>query len=147
GQRVEVSGIVRAVTPGKTNLDVELALGGYRIHTFPKRPADIDPMNLVGAKVRVKGTVAASFNHNVRHLIKCVLFVPLTNDFTREKMETASPFDDAATPLKGIAQYRRDLAPGKRVHVRGVVTLQRPGEDFFLKDETGGLQIRTRQSD
>jgi hypothetical protein len=74
-----------------------------------------------------------------------VLFVPLSSDFTVEKPEEENPFDEPIIPLNGIAQYRRDLLPGQRVHVKGILTLQRPGEDLFLQDESGGLQIKSRQ--
>jgi signal transduction histidine kinase len=147
GQRVEVVGIVRSVAPGKSNTDIELASGGYRLHVFPKTPTDIDALTLIGATVRVKGTAAASFNAAVRQMLSVVLFVPQRSDFIVEETEALNPFEESLLPLKSIAQYRRDLTPGKRVHVKGVVTLQRPGEDMFLEDETGGLHVRTRQSD
>lgn len=146
GQRVEISGVVRAVTPGQTNWDFEIASGGYRLHAFPKSSTDIDPMTLVGARVRVKGTAAASFNAALRHMVTVAMFVPLPSDFVVEETEPENPFDESVSPLYRIAQYRRDLVPGRRVHVKGIVTLQRPGEDFFLQDATGGLHVRTRQS-
>jgi signal transduction histidine kinase len=146
GQRVEVVGIVRAVTPGKTNSDVYLASGGYRLHVFPKTRTDIDPSTLIGARVRVRGTAAASFNATLRHMLSVVLFVPLQSDFIVEETESQNPFEESPLPLNSIAQYRHDLTPGKRVHVKGVVTLQRAGEDFFLQDETSGLHVRSRQA-
>jgi signal transduction histidine kinase len=147
GQRVEISGIVRSVTPLTTALDVEVASGGNRIRVFRKRSADLDPQNLVGARVRVSGTVAASFNAALRHLMYVVMFVPQTNDFVVEQMEDGNPFAKPVVPLSGIAEYRRDIKPGERVHVRGVVTLQRPGQDLFLQDASGGLHVQTRQAD
>jgi signal transduction histidine kinase len=147
GQRVEVVGIVRSIAPAKSNTDVELASGGFRLHVFPKTPTDINPLTLIGARVRVKGTAAASFNAPLRQMVSVVLFVPQRSDFIVEETEALNPFDESLLPLKSIAQYRRDLTPGKRVHVKGVVTLQRPGEDLFLEDDTGGLHVRTRQSD
>ena len=146
GQRVEVSGIVRAAQPGKSNFDLEIASGGYRLHAFPKTEPDIDPQKLIGARVRIRGTAAASFKASLRHLVSVVLFVPLSNDFTVEKPEERDPFDAPLIPLNGIAQYRRDLLPGQRVHVKGVLTLQRPGEDLFLQDESGGLHVKSRQA-
>jgi signal transduction histidine kinase len=146
GQRVEVVGVVRSVTPGKLNTDIELASGGYRLHIFPKTPTDIDPLSLIGARVRVKGTAAASFNAALRHMLSVALFVPLRSDFIVVETERLNPFEEALVPLTGIAQYHRDSTPGKRVHVKGAVTLQRPGEYLFLEDETGGLHVRTRQT-
>ncbi|HEX4265570.1 MAG TPA: histidine kinase [Verrucomicrobiae bacterium] len=149
GQRIEVSGIVRAVGSrggNDANLDVEIVSSGNRIHVFPKRPAGIDPQSLVGARVRVRGTLAASFNEALRHLVSVVLFVPMADDFIIEQMEGANPFDKPIIPLSGIAEYRRDIKPGQRVHVKGVVTLQRPGQDFFLHDASGGLHVQTPQA-
>lgn len=146
GQRIEISGIVRAVTPGTDAMDVEIASGGNRIHVFPRQPAKINPQSLVGAHVRVRGTLAASFNAALRHIMTVVMFVPMTNDFVVEQMEGTDPFAKPPIPLSGIAEYRRDIKPGQRVHVRGVVTLQRPGQDLFLQDDSGGLHIQTRQT-
>jgi signal transduction histidine kinase len=147
GQRIEVVGIVRAVIANKSTdrLDVELAAAGYRLHVFPRPPPNINPMKLIGARVRVKGTAAASFNATLRHMISVAIFVPLQTDFIVEKMESANPFHQPAVPLTGIAQYRRDMTPGGRVHVTGVVTLQRPGEDIFIEDATGGLHVKSHQ--
>lgn len=147
GQRVEISGLVRAVTAGKMALDVEVASGGNRIHIFPKRTTVKDPQSLVGARVRVRGTVAASFNATLRQLVYVVMFVPITEDFVVEQMESTDPFTRPVIPLNGIAQYRRDILPGQRIHVKGVVTLQRPGQDLFLQDGSGGLHILSRQMD
>jgi signal transduction histidine kinase len=147
GQRVEITGVIRAVTPAKTNIDVVLASGGYRLHAFPKTPMDLDPLSLIGAKVRIRGTAAASFNRALRHMVSVVLFVPQHEDFVIEELEPIDAFDEPVLPLNSIAQYQRDLVPGKRAHVKGVVILQRPGEDIFLKDETGGLHLRTSQTE
>lgn len=146
-QRVEVGpAIVRAVAANQFNMDVELAAGGYRIHTFPRRIPNLDPQSLVGARVRVRGTAAASWNAALRHLRDVVIFVPVTNDFVVEHMEAANPFDNPIIPLTGTAEYRRDILPGQRVHVKGVVTLQRSGQDIFLHDDSGGLRVQTRQT-
>jgi len=146
GQRVEVVGIVRAVMPAGETWDVDLAVGGYRMHVFPQPLAGIEPADLVGTRVRVRGTVAASFNATLRHLITVAMFVPLPGDFVIEERENLNPFAQEIMPLNSIAQYRRDRLPGKRVHVRGTVTFQRRGEDFFIEDKSGGLQIKSRET-
>jgi signal transduction histidine kinase len=145
GQRVEVAGIIRNIQPGQPNMDVDLASGGYRLHVFPKMPTNADPATMIGARVRVRGTAAASFNAQLRHMISVAMFVPQPSDFVIEATEAANPFDEPILPLRSVAQYRRDLSPGKRIHVKGAVTLQRPGQDLFLEDETGGLHIRSIQ--
>jgi len=147
GQRVRISGIVRAVTVLTTALDIEVASGGYRMHVFRHRmPNDIDPEKLVGARVHVSGTVAASFNAALRHLMYVVMFVPQPEDFVVEQLEGSDPFSRPVIPLSGIAEYRRDIIPGQRVHVKGVVTLVRRGQDLFLQDGTRGLHVQTHQT-
>jgi signal transduction histidine kinase len=146
-QRVEVSGIVRAaqITSTKLNLDLDIASGGYRFHAFPKIPPGMDPQCLVGARVRVKGTAAASYYPGLRRLIAVNLFMPLPSDFVVEATEPADPFGEPLLALNSIARYRRDRRPGQRVHVKGRITYQRPGEDLFLQDSSGGLQVKSRQ--
>ncbi len=145
GQRVEVVGIVRSVEPGPSNFDLAIAAGGYRLHAFPKAEPGLEPQSLIGARVRIKGTAAASFNAALRRLVSVVLFVPLASDFIIEKAEPVDPFEEPILPLNGIAQYHKGFLPGQRVHVKGAVTLQRPGEDLFLEDDTGGLHVKCRQ--
>lgn len=146
GQRVRISGIVRAVAVLSTSLDIEVASGGNRIHIFLHGSTETNAQRLIGAKVHVSGTVAASFNAALRHLMYVVMFVPRPEDFVVEKMEDGDPFNRPLIPLSGIAEYRRDIVPGQRVHVKGVVTLQRPGQDIFLQDGSRGLHVLTRQT-
>src|SRR5262245_38442682 len=110
-------------------------------------PEDADPQKFVGARVRVRGTAAASFNATLRRLITSKIFVPLRTDVVVEQSEEINPFDEPIVSLDTIAQYQRDILPGKRIHVKGTVALQLPGESVFLKDGTGGLFIRTHQQE
>ena len=63
-----------------------------------------------------------------------------------EEPELTNPFAKPLIPLHQLAQYRQDNSLGQRVHVRGVVTLQQSGERVFLQDESGGLQVQSRQT-
>lgn len=145
-QRVEISGIVRAVYTQPTRTRVTIASSGYRLNAYLPPISDFDPQTLIGATVRARGTVAAYYNAKLRHLLKMILYVPRTEDFVVEKAETVDPFSEPVVPLDNIAQYRRDSSPGKRVHVRGVLTFQRVGQDLFLKDDSGGLHVRCAQA-
>ncbi len=145
-QRVEISGIVRTAQMSGGLLGVELVSGGYRLRAYAHAPAlaNMDLQSLVGARLLLRGTAAVAFNGTLRHFITVTLFVPQQSDFIIQEPVVSDPFDEPLTPLNGIAQYRRDSAPGNRVHVKGVVTYQRLGEDLFLQDDTGGLQVKTR---
>src|ERR1017187_8772673 len=152
GQRIETSGIVRAVTITDKSakldeglLSCEIISGGYRFRALLEIPPEIDPQAFVGARVRVRGTAAASFNATLRRLVTTKIFVPVPTDFVVESSESINPFNQPLLRLDSIAQYRRDNAPGKRVHVKGIVTYQRPGEDLFLEDASGSLHVQSRQ--
>ena len=143
-QRVEISGIVRAFRPKGVVTVFEIASGGYRIEVNTPLPPAMDPQTLIGAKVRVRGTASTFYNGKLRHLITVGLHVPSAADFVIEKTEPGDPFVERVIPLDSLAQYRNEPELGKRVHVKGVVTYQRPGEDLFLQDETGGMQVQSR---
>ena len=146
GQRIEISGVVRAVRTSGSKLEVEMVSDGYRLRVYPPIPTAVDVQSLVGAKVRVKGTAAASFNGKLRHFISVVIFVPRQTDFIVEQSAAPNAFKEAIIPLKGIAQYRKDRVPEDRVHVKGVVAYQRNGQDLFLQDAADGLQVKSSQT-
>ena len=145
GQRVEISGIVRNAFLSGDRLGVEIVSGGYRLRAFSPIPPVANLQSLVGAQVRLRGTAAAAFDRiRLRHFVTVTLFIPQLDDFIIETAAPAAPFDEPLTPLNGIAQFRKDRSPGYQVHVKGVVTFQRKGQDIFLQDAAGGLQVKTR---
>ncbi|HWF18853.1 MAG TPA: histidine kinase [Verrucomicrobiae bacterium] len=142
-QRVEVVGIVREAAMEGDSFRVTLANAGYRLRTYSPVLTNVDPLTLVGSQVRVRGTAAASYNAELRHLITVALYVPQAGDFVVERPALADPFESPILPLNNIAQYRKGAKPEERVHVKGVVTYQRLGEDLFIQDSTGGLQVKS----
>ena len=142
GQRVEVAGVVRFAQAGATRLTLEVASGRYRFQAFPPLSPMIDPDILVGASVRLRGTAAASFNAPLRHILTVAMFIPQAADFIIDQLPGTGAFLETITPLDGIAQYRRNRTPATRIRVKGAVAYQRPGEDLFLQDATGGLQVK-----
>jgi signal transduction histidine kinase len=143
-QRVEISGVVRTAWFSGDRLGIELVSGGYRLRAFFPIPSQTDPQSLVGAKVILKGTAAAAFNAPLRHILTVTLFVPQLADFVIQEPAPANPFGEPLTPLDGIAQYRQHSSPASQVHVKGIVTYRRKGEDLFLQDATGGLQVKCK---
>jgi signal transduction histidine kinase len=143
-QRVEISGIVRTAQLSGNTIGIELVSGGYRFRAFFPIAPDLDPQSLVGAQVLLRGTAAAAFNAPLRQFLTVALFIPQLSDFIVKEPAPANLFDEPLVPLKSIAQYRKDSSPGNQVHVNGIVTYQRKGEDLFLRDATGGLQVKSK---
>jgi signal transduction histidine kinase len=144
-QRIEISGIVRQAERAGQLLRVELSSGGYRVPVFAPMPPDMDPQGLVGAKVDVAGTPATTYNAPLRHLISVDIYVPLVTDFVVERPAAPDPFREPLTAVNNIAQYRAGRSFADRIHVKGVVIYQRKGVDLFIRDATGGLQIKSRE--
>jgi signal transduction histidine kinase len=146
GQRVEIRGIIRSAQVKEGQLQSELVSGGCRVRVYSRVMAGLDPQSLVGAAVRVRGTAAATYNAPLRHALATAVYAPFPDDFAVDKPAVAAPFDGPLTPINSVGQYRSGRSPGERVHVKGVVTYQRPGEDVFIGDAGGGLQIKSQQT-
>jgi signal transduction histidine kinase len=144
-QRIEISGIVRKAEIADNLLHVELSSGGYRLPVYAPVPPGLDPQKLIGSKVDAKGTPATTYNAPLRHLISVDLYVPSAKDFIVEKPSQVDPFSEPLTHINNIAQYRAGRTVDDRVHVKGVVIYQRNGEDMFIKDASGGLQIKSSE--
>lgn len=145
GQRISISGIVRYAQSSGNLLQFDLFNGGYRVPVYAPRPPGLDPQKLVGARVRVAGTPATAYNAPLRHLIAVDVYVPVVTDFVVEKLAAPDPFLAPLAPVTSMAQYRASRTFADRVHVKGVVIYQRKGQDLFIKDATGGLQIKSRE--
>ena len=140
GQRVEVMGQVRGVRPAGPRTLFETAVDGYRLRVFSRFPPD-SPKSLVGAWVRIRGTVTASYNSRLRRLTDVNIYVSQPEDLDVLSVETDFPFAEPPLPIRSLAQYHPDMDPSKRIHLRGTVTFQGPGRDLYIQDATGGLRI------
>ncbi len=144
-QRVEIEGWVRASRPKGSRRQVDLVVAGRRIHVLTHLPADLPPDSLVAARVRVRGTVAASFNSRLKHLTGVNIFVPSPADFVIEEVEQSNPFNEPPLPIMQVAQFHPENKPGRRIHVSGIITGGRPGLDLFVQDSSGGIQVQGTQ--
>ncbi len=144
-QRIEISGVVRDARVDNSRLAIDLVSGGYRFRAYANAPAGFEFQKLVGSQVRIRGTAAEAHNRSLRQLIFVEVYIPALSDLVVETPEPVNPFDKPVIPLNNLAQYRPGNSLGQRVHVRGVVTLQKDGEGVFLQDTVGSLQIQSRQ--
>ena len=144
-QRIEISGVVRDTRKDGSRLTMDLVAGGYRFRAYLSVASDFQPEKLVGAQVRVRGTAAEAHNRSLRQLIAVEVYIPNLEDLVVEKSESIDPFDRPVIPINKLAQFRRGNSLAQRVHVRGVLTFQKPGECVFLEDGIYGLQVQSRQ--
>jgi signal transduction histidine kinase len=145
--RVEVSGIVRSITPAENYSVLKLALGNGTLDVYPVTDeANTVDEHLIDATVRVAG-IAAGYINDRRQLVAPHLRVRSLADAEVLETAPAEPFEIEATPAVELLRFAPNGRAGHRVKVRGVVTQQEPGSAVFLRDDAQGLRIHTNTSE
>ena len=145
GLRVEVAGQVRRVfDKGDGKWGMILASGGHRFEAtvLPGTPDLPLPMSWVGARVRLRGVLAAEYQLHRRGLAMVRLHVSSSDDVLVQEPEQIDPYQRDPEPLGRVGQYRRDLAPGQRSRVRGVVVGRIGSDALVIEDRSGGLILK-----
>jgi PAS domain S-box-containing protein len=143
-QFVEVEGIVRSAAENQNRLLLHVASGTVIIPVYVLDHKPI-PEGLVGAKIVVQGVSGGTYNPRLQFL-GAILLAPSLKNLS---IEAPAPADLFSIPVRPIHLVQR-LAPvdafNQRVHVQGLVTLQRSGKSIFIRDAQEGLEIETRQT-
>ena len=150
-QRVEVSGIIRAVMSDErpdlrriVTLKMASDDGMFPV-TVSNLPAE-KLRAVADALVRVRGVVGGVFNER-RQMIGIKIYVGLADDLIIDKPGPAEPYALPATSIDHLLRFQPDGMSRHRVKVSGLVTLFQPGSALYVQDATGGVAIRTRQTD
>ena len=145
-RRVEIDGLVQRVYLGPDSnvllLDVHVE-GGHVTGRLPFFTKPL-PTNLVGARVRLRGTCGAEFNLSYQ-LTGVVIEIPYESEIRILRPASSDPYN---APLKDVAQLLRFDHQGtieRRILVHGVVTLFAAGRAIYIEQDGSPLLIRTRQ--
>jgi PAS domain S-box-containing protein len=151
-QWVEVKGIVHSVAledrlppdmrKGPPQLVIGIASGSNkfkaRIREFPH---DVDYKHLIDSVVTVHGACGTLFNER-RQLIGVQLFVPSLAQLNVNDAAPPDPYALSTVPIDSLMQFTRAKTTGRRMHIRGVVTLRQTGR-IFLQDASGGVAVES----
>ena len=152
-QWVEVKGVVHSVRietqlpPDMRAGPPQLVLGiGSGRNSINARVRDFDAAadyrSLVDAVVSVRGACGTLFNRR-RQLVGVQLFVPTMEQMRIEAAGSADPYQLPILPINSLLQFTPAAAAGRRIHVRGAVTLVRSGQWIFVQDASGGAVVKT----
>jgi signal transduction histidine kinase/DNA-binding response OmpR family regulator len=144
-QWVEVEGVVRSVQDSGRNVALTLAMIEGLVPATTVKEKGVDYNRLIDANILIHANAGAFFNRN-RQMTGVRLFFPSLHEV---KVEQAGPADDFSLPrqpINSLLRFAPDLADLHRVHVRGRVTLERPGELLCIQDGTQGLCVGTSQT-
>lgn len=123
---------------GNSNLILSLASGPDSIDVITQRAGAPNCSSLIDARVRLRAAVGSRFNQR-NQLIGVHVYMPSLSDVHVLEAPPRDPYAIPVTDTSGV--MRRSLvAPGHRVHVRGVVTWFR-GTEFSLMDSSHGIFV------
>jgi PAS domain S-box-containing protein len=155
-QWVAIQGIVHSVgiedhlppdmRPGAPQLVLQIAADGHQFKARIRQFQTAEEYSkLVGATVTVRGACGTLFNAR-RQLTGVQLFVPSPDQMTVDTPAPADRYASPVSPINSVLQFHAENDSGRRMHVRGVVTLRRPGFGLVAQDNTGGVFIETAQA-
>ena len=149
GQWVTFEGTVRAAEVRAAEMrDSMLALvvasGRLQLEVMIPEPKGQEYSRLIGARVRVSGTVGPIFNKR-RQLIGVTVYSPGLESIQIVEPAPADPFSLPATRLADIFEYNPRAGLDRQVRIHAVVTA-RLGDTVFVTDGTQGATVLGRQN-
>jgi diguanylate cyclase (GGDEF)-like protein len=143
---VEVHGVVRATARGAlgdgfgTYMIVDTNPGS--VHVALARGINLDPAQFVDATIRAAGVVSVEFN-NRRQALGASVVVNRREDLSVLRISRGSALDGAVTPISDIFRWGAHQDWSHRIRVKGVLTLQRPGEFLILQDRDQAIRVES----
>jgi signal transduction histidine kinase len=143
---IEMEGVIRRVEKRSdhTYLSVMATGGRFRV-IIPQAEDAAAPDGLIDALVSIQGACTSELNTR-RQLSGITLHTPDLSWVKILAPPPADPFAIETTRLDSVATFDPDRLAGRRIKVRGTVTLTLPGRGFYIQDESGGMQVLTRQT-
>jgi len=149
GQWVKVTGIVRSAiveqADGDTRLTLELALDDKRLTVRVPSVGKLDCAALIDKEATVTGICFPVFNTR-RQLLGIRLRAPAVSHVQFTAPAKSATFDTPAQSINSLLKFRPGGSHRHRVKVQGMVTMQRPGETFVIRDDTQALWVKSAQS-
>ena len=145
-QWVEIAGVVRQYLDAARNSDTSRMMIATDGGIVPVRLAGPrNPQIQEDAEVRVQAVCLYQFNQK-RQVLTPVLQVPAGVPVRVEKTAPSDPYSATVRSADSLLRFTPDGPTGHRIHVRGIVTHCQPGSLVWMRDESSGLRIQTRQA-
>ena len=144
-QWVEVKGTIHRASEDWGHLLFELANGLSRLKVRVLQYVKGVENQFIDAKVRVRGVVGSVVNAKGQ-LTGFHLLVPSLAQVVVEDPPVSDPFSSPVRSIRSLMAYSYQQPSDRRVRVQGTVTLQWLGKALYIKDESGGVKVRTEQA-
>jgi len=144
-QWVEVTGVVHAVIASGKNTIVKLTTQEGPISATTVTEPDVDYTKLIGATVGLRGNAVPQFNER-RQMTGVHLYFQDMGNFTVEKPGLVDSFLLPIRPIGRLFRFGSGPVLLHRVHIRGRLTLERPGQSLCLQDDSGATCVQMAQT-
>ena len=155
-QWIKVQAIVHSATledrlppdmrQGPPQLVLGMAAGSNHFKVrIRKFSSDADYRKLIDAVVTVQGVCGTLFNTR-RQLTGVQLFLPSMDQLTVDEPAPFDPYTSRPVTIGSLMQFNPGNQTGRRIRIRGVVTLSRPGAGVYVQDDTGGVLVETESA-
>ena len=147
GNRVEISGVVKAAKTEGTRMDLDLEANGQVFQALPSFASAIDPNFLLGTTLLVRGTEGTVYDVAQKRLVNVTIFIPEKSDFIVEqpsgKISEAATDNALTTAVQILSLTSAKASESISVLVTGVVTAAQSnwGGRFFVQDWTCGVFV------
>jgi diguanylate cyclase (GGDEF)-like protein len=139
---VEVAGDVHSVAVGEHYVIYQISTDEGPIAVRALKEAGVDYMRYLDAKVAIRGAVAVDYNKR-RQMTGVHLFSQSVVDITVIRAGGGDPFGMAIRPIEKLSQFDPAVSQFMRVHLRGKVILDWPGQLVCLQEASSGVCIQT----
>jgi PAS domain S-box-containing protein len=137
----EIEGLVRPIQSMYGYLTFSLISPIGIVRTSILRPGNAAELEkLVDARVRVRGVFSTAFT-NEGVLTGYRLFIDSEDFIEVIKPAPVTHGTSEPKPIRNLLKFAGGSVTGRRVHVRGVVTLNDAGS-LYIEDETGAVQVQ-----
>ncbi len=146
-QWVQLDGTVRSIqrTLGHVQYGISTKLGRVRVDQTIESVA-MNPDDLTGARIRVKGPFASEFNR-ARQLAGFRVVVSSPEQIEILHKAPRGMFDYPRVDIASLMQFSQQMDRyAYPTHTSGIVTLTR-GRSLFIQDESGGLEVSAPAGD
>ncbi len=144
--RVEVRGMVRAVTFDGARMRLDLTTGRGRFRAVVPNMTNTTPPMLEDSLVRIQGVCGTTMNSNGQ-LTGIQIFVPDVDSIRVEEPGATDPMDLPLTKVADILRFTPFSGAGHRIRVEGILTLQdEPGNLLYVSDGGDAVRVETLQA-
>ncbi len=145
-RRVEVQGVVQSTTyaDGILNLDL-VAVDGRFWCTVPSSAESQPRTNLVNAYVAIQGVCILNLDR-LDAPADVQITIQQESDIQIRESAPLNEFQILPTTIRDALGFIPPAQAHRRLKVRGVATLWRPGKELYVQDATGAIRVQSDQT-